>query len=91
MLQKFINKNFRAASLAIIDQANEIITEYRAQGYSLTLRQLYYQFVARDLISNTVKSYSKLGNIINDARLAGLVDWSAIEDRTRFNRTLRNE
>ena len=83
MLQKFINKNFRAASLAIIDQANEIITEYRAQGYSLTLRQLYYQFVARDLISNTVKSYSKLGNIINDARLAGLVDWSAVEDRTR--------
>lgn len=83
MFQKFINKNFRAATLAMIDQANEIINEYAAQGYSLTLRQLYYQFVARDLITNTVKSYNKLGNIINDARLAGLVDWAAIEDRTR--------
>jgi hypothetical protein len=67
----------------MIEQANEIINEYAAQGYSLTLRQLYYQFVARDLISNTVKSYNKLGSIINDARLAGLVDWLAIEDRTR--------
>jgi len=83
MFQQFINKNFRAATLVMIDQANEIIREYAAQGYSLTLRQLYYQFVARDLISNTVKSYNKLGNIINDARLAGLVDWLAIEDRTR--------
>lgn len=83
MFQQFINKNFRAATLAMIDQANDIIKEYAAQGYSLTLRQLYYQFVARDLISNTVKSYNKLGNIINDARLAGLVDWLAIEDRTR--------
>lgn len=83
MLQKFINKNFRAATLGMIDQANGIINEYAAQGYSLTLRQLYYQFVARDILPNTVKSYNKLGNIVNDARLAGLIDWAAIEDRTR--------
>lgn len=83
MLQQFINKNFRASSMDMIIQANEIINEYAAQGYSLTLRQLYYQFVARGLIPNSVKSYTKLGNLINDARLAGLVDWSAIEDRTR--------
>ena len=83
MKEQFINKNFRAASLAMIKQANEIIKEYAAQGYALTLRQLYYQFVARDLISNTVKSYNKLGNTINDGRLAGLIDWLAIEDRTR--------
>ena len=67
----------------MIEQANAIIEEYQAQGFSLTLRQLYYQFVARDLISNTKQSYSRLGGIINDARLAGLVDWAAIEDRTR--------
>src|SRR5262249_10346260 len=54
-----------------------------AQGYNLTLRQLFYQFVSRDLIPNNVRSYKRLGSIINDARLAGLIDWSAIEDRTR--------
>jgi hypothetical protein len=32
-------------------QANEIIAEYATQGYDLTLRQLYYQFVSRDLVS----------------------------------------
>ena len=83
MRQAFIDKKFRRDSLAIIAKADDIINEYAAQGYSLTLRQLYYQFVARDLIPNTERSYKRLGNIINDARLAGYLDWSAIEDRTR--------
>lgn len=76
-------KRFSATSHAVIDQANEIIEEYLAQGFSLTLRQLYYQFVARGLIMNTTQSYKRLGTIVNDARMAGLIDWAAIEDRTR--------
>jgi hypothetical protein len=83
MKQLFVDKNFKDASLDIITAANEIIDEYRDQGFILTLRQLYYQFVARDLLPNTQQSYKRLGSIINDARLAGLVDWSSIEDRTR--------
>jgi len=79
----YVPKDFHNSSLRIIYQAEEIIDAYQAQGYRLTLRQLFYQFVARDLISNTVKSYSRLGRIINDARLAGYIDWLAIEDRTR--------
>lgn len=59
------------------------MTDYHAQGYSLTLRQVYYQMVARDIIPNNQRSYKNLGNLINDARLAGLIDWNAIEDRTR--------
>jgi len=79
----YIDKNFAASSLAIIAQANEIIDEYDADGLKLTLRQLYYQFVSRDLIANKQSEYKRLGSIINDARLAGEVDWTAIEDRTR--------
>jgi hypothetical protein len=75
--------DFKPSSLAKIKQANEIIAEYGKAGYELTLRQLYYQFVARDLIPNTPKSYDNLGELINNARLAGLVDWHAIIDRTR--------
>ena len=33
---------------------NEIIEEYAAEGYKLTLRQLYYQLVSRDIIANKV-------------------------------------
>ncbi|RVD42852.1 hypothetical protein EN742_06450, partial [Mesorhizobium sp. M4A.F.Ca.ET.020.02.1.1] len=81
--EQFIDKVFRGSTLRIIEKANEIIAEYQAMGYSLTLRQLYYQFVARALIPNKQSEYKRLGDIVNNARLAGLTDWSAIEDRTR--------
>ncbi len=84
----YVRKNFRESSLVVIEQANEIITEYAAQGFDLTLRQLYYQFVSRALISNSDREYKRLGGIINDARLAGLIDWDAIQDRTRNLETL---
>ena len=79
----YVPKSFRPDTQTRINQANEIIAEYQAQSFKLTLRQLYYQFVSRDLISNTVQSYKSLGDVVNDGRLAGLIDWDAIEDRTR--------
>lgn len=90
----YVRRNFSDTSLDIIMLANRIIEEYQMQGYDLTLRQLYYQFVARDLFpddwihpllktKNTDANYKKLGSIINDARLAGEVDWRAITDHTR--------
>lgn len=79
----YIAKNLQPAKLAVIDQCNAIITEYDAQGFSLTLRQLYYQMVSRDLIPNTQRSYKNLGTAVNDGRLIGLIDWNAIVDRTR--------
>lgn len=79
----YVPKNFQGKSLEIIEKANTIIEEFAARGFDLTLRQLYYQFVSRAWLENTQKSYSRLGTIINDGRLAGLVDWDAITDRTR--------
>lgn len=87
-LIEYVSKNFGERSLEVIDSANEIIEEYEEQGFDLTLRQLYYQFVSRDLLENTAKAYNRLGCIINDARLAGKIDWQAIVDRTRYLRTL---
>jgi hypothetical protein len=81
--EQFSVTKFHASTRAVIEQANAIIEEYQAQGFALTLRQLFYQFVARDLIENTIKDYKRLGSIIRNARDAGMVDWSAIEDRTR--------
>lgn len=79
----FTTKKFRKPTLAIIDQANAIISEYQALGFKLTLRQTFYQFVARHLLENKHGEYKRLGTIIKDARRVGLVDWDAIEDRTR--------
>ena len=79
----YIKKNFRSDSLDLIGKINSVINEYSLQGYSLTLRQAYYQLVARGIIPNNERSYKNTGGLINDARLAGLIDWNAIEDRTR--------
>lgn len=75
--------NFRADTLAIIELADAIASDYKRRGFNLTLRQLYYQFIARDVFPNSEKSYDKLGRIVNDARLAGMIDWAHLEDRGR--------
>jgi hypothetical protein len=86
MRETFIPKNFHGKSLEIVKKANAVIEAYAKQGFTLTLRQLYYQFVARGWLLNKQTNYDRLGYIISDARLAGLIDWEAIEDRTRFLR-----
>jgi len=80
---RYVKKNFQPETLRLISQANEICEGYAASGLSLTLRQLYYQFVARDLLPNRQKSYDRLGAVVSDARLAGEFDWDYIIDRTR--------
>lgn len=79
----FESKNFQKKSLDLIQTVNAILSEYAAQSYTLSLRQLYYQLVARDHIENSMRSYKRVGAIISDARLAGLIDWEMIEDRAR--------
>jgi hypothetical protein len=83
MKRAYVEHRFGPAATALIGTCNEIVAEYQAQGLRLTLRQLYYQLVSRDVIPNLQKQYDRLGNILSDARLAGMVDWSAIEDRIR--------
>jgi len=85
---EYVPKKFGPGSLSIIARAEAICSDYQSQGYDLTLRQLYYQFVARGFIRNKDTEYKRLGSIINDARLAGLLDWDYIVDRTRNLRSL---
>lgn len=81
--QLYVDKKFSLESLQLIKTMNTIVTEYVAAGYRLTVRQLYYQLVARAVVPNTEQSYKRVTGIVNDAKLAGLMDWEAIEDRTR--------
>jgi hypothetical protein len=83
MKQQYTEINFRSGTLAFIAVLNSIIKEYQELGFVLTVRQLYYQCVARGIIPNTQKEYTRMATITNDAKMAGLLDWDAIEDRTR--------
>lgn len=77
------NWNPKGSTLALVEISNAICEEYAAQGYDLTLRQLYYQHVARDYLPNNQRSYKTLGTLVDRARRAGLMDWDYIVDRTR--------
>ena len=88
MKQEFIPKTFNAKHAALITTADRIMRNYAAQGYDLSLRQLYYQFVAHHALPNTEQNYKLLGGVISDARLAGLLDWDSLVDRGR--NTIRN-
>lgn len=90
MREQYRTFKLRKKTLLLIEQANEIINEYQAQGFTLTVRQIYYQFVARNLISNDLVSYGYVGAALNKGRMTGLIDWYAIEDRTRFLRGNQN-
>lgn len=81
--RRYKDIRFHSKSLETIDRVNSIVEEYEAQGFELTLRQVYYQLVARGFIPNNERSYKNLGSLINDGRFAGLIDWYAIVDRTR--------
>jgi hypothetical protein len=80
---KFRDIHLSKANLDRLDEINAIIGDYQAQGYRLTLRQLYYQLVSADIIANKLAEYAKLSNLLKEGRMAGIVDWDAIEDRLR--------
>jgi hypothetical protein len=84
----YVDHRFSPAVLQVVRQAEVIIDDYARQGFDLTLRQLYYQFVSRGWIPNRQREYDRLGRIVNDARLAGLLPWDRIVDRTRNVRAL---
>lgn len=87
MKEQFINWNPSQKSIALLDHIDNILASYEEQGYKLTLRQLYYQLVASDIIPNNISEYNKIGNVVNKGRLAGYIDWDMIEDRVRIPKT----
>ncbi len=86
MIEVFRTQRFNKKSVEMLKQINGIIQEYAKMGIRITLRQLYYQLVSRDLLANHVKEYHRLSALTTNARYTGLIDWHAIEDRIRVPR-----
>jgi hypothetical protein len=80
---EYIKQRFNSKAVRMIGICNEIIETYMAEGYQLTLRQLYYRLVSKNIIANKKTEYKQLVALVNNARLAGRIDWDAIIDRTR--------
>jgi len=83
MRELFVDKKFGAEAKSMIAVINAVLDDYAQQGYDLSLRQLYYQLVSRNIVPNTEASYKNIGKLVSDARLAGWLDWDMIKDRGR--------
>jgi hypothetical protein len=71
------------ASMEYLDKVNPITEKYKEMEHMMTLRQLYYQLVGQAVIENKNSAYRKLSRLLTDGRIAGYVNWDAIEDRLR--------
>ena len=76
-------KNLRQETRHLLSEIITVVEDYHSQGFKLTLRQLYYQLVVKEILPNKQAMYAKLSKILSDARMCGQVDWDIIEDRVR--------
>ena len=67
-------------SLQLLEQVKEIIAGY---SFALTLRQIYYQLVAKQIIPNQLKFYTRLSRLCVIGRDEGLLPEDAFADRLR--------
>lgn len=63
--------------------AVELQEQYAADGFSLTLRQMYYQLVSRGWLENGQKHYKRVGDILTQARYNGSFPLDGLVDRGR--------
>jgi hypothetical protein len=83
MIEKYREIRFQGRTKKRLNVLFDIIKEYEDMEVRITLRQLYYQLVSREIIPNTFKEYKRLCGLATDARYCGLIDWRSIEDRGR--------
>jgi hypothetical protein len=82
------DRPLRRSTIELIGRINHVVEEYEAKGFTLTVRQIHYQFVQRGWLPNTGQTYSRIQGAINTGRNVGLISWTAIEDRGRSLRGL---
>ena len=64
---------------ALIEAAAEILGEH----HPMTVRQVFYRLVSRQVIENTRGAYQAVSKALVVARREGLIPWEHIEDRLR--------
>ena len=83
MIEFFRPHKLYGTSQEMLNKALAVASEYEARGHKMTLRQLYYQMVARGFIENKQANYKKLGRVLTNAREAGMMSWDILEDLGR--------
>lgn len=69
----------QAETRELLEQVHEVLRQYRV-NLPVTARQVFYRLVAAYGFPKSEAAYERLGNVLNRARRAGLVEWSSIRD-----------
>jgi hypothetical protein len=77
-----MSNKLRESTRTLVNASLDVINGL-ADFWPLTLRQIYYQLVALLVLGNRLGEYKRLSRVLSDARIAGLVPWEAMEDRSR--------
>ncbi len=68
-----------AKTLALLEEAIAVLTAH----HPMTVRQVYYQLVSRQVIENSRSRYQAVSDVLVEARKDGTIPWEWIEDRLR--------
>jgi hypothetical protein len=71
-------------TLNLINAAKEILAAFRP----MTVRQVYYQLVSRQVIKNNRSEYQAVSKALVQARQEGIIPWEWLEDRLRRPRSV---
>lgn len=71
----YIFRSMHSSSQLLLNQMIRIIEGYEQRGYKLTIRQLYYQLVSRNVVHNDMSSYQCTIKALQTGRMTGQVDW----------------
>jgi len=78
-------KRIRRTKAALID-LKESLFKIVAENKPMTVRQLFYQMVSRQLIDKTEKQYDTVGRLATQMRRSGELPYSWLADSTRWMR-----
>jgi len=76
--------SLHAKTVALLQSTVEVL----AQTHPMTVRQVYYQLVSRQVIENNRSQYQAVSNALVEARKTGEIPWDWIEDRLRRPRSV---
>jgi hypothetical protein len=74
---------FRGRNAKVVVPAIFSIIEEMDEHLPMTVRQVYYQLVAREIIPNRQSEYQNVSRVLTTLRRNDHLPWNAIEDRTR--------
>jgi len=82
-IEERIGRKVHPQTASLIAVILQVLKENQQYG-RLTVRQVYYQLVTRNVIENSKSSYQNYVNHLTTGRKGGVIPWDAFEDRARM-------